>query len=212
MSIIREFVNAIKGITYKNIKQLAIYAIIPALLFYSLSLIILRNSGFETMEVLRDSAQLSGESSFMGFLSNIGIWLWVSSAAICFFVVASKKSVLEKSHKELLILSGVLSLILAIDDFFMIHDRYVNEYICYVIYAICAGALLLRQFKMILKIEPLAFLLMGAFLMSSILTDVGQSRIPLDYSVIQLFEEGFKFIGASVWLYFNFKVGAFKTT
>ncbi|MFK5972418.1 MAG: hypothetical protein QM485_03975, partial [Flavobacteriaceae bacterium] len=56
--------------------------VIPALIFYSLSIIRLKSVGFEIMEILRDPAQQSGASSFLGFLSNIGIWLWISSAAL----------------------------------------------------------------------------------------------------------------------------------
>ena len=58
---------------------------LPALVFYGCSVLILTNSGFTLREILRDPAQQSGLSSFLGFVSNIGVWLWVSSAAICFF-------------------------------------------------------------------------------------------------------------------------------
>ena len=162
------------------------------------------------MEILRDPAQQSGASSFLGFLSNIGIWLWVSSAAICFFTIRTSDSLLKRNRKELMFLAGMLSIILAIDDFFLIHDRYINQNICYLVYAIVASAILIRHNKQILEIEGFAFLVAGSFLALSIFTDLIQSHIPLRYSYTQVLEEGFKFIGAATWLYFNSRIASFR--
>ena len=178
-------------------------AIIPAAFFYGTALIGLHSRGFSVMEILRDSAQQNDVSSFIGFLSNIGVWLWVSSAAICFFVVFLSNTVDKKHLKELLLLTGLLSITLAIDDFFMIHDRYINQNYCYLAYAIIASLILLRSHKSILETEATAFLIAGLLLASSILTDLIQNYIPLEYHHVQVFEEGFKFIGAATWLYFN---------
>lgn len=183
---------------------------IPALLLYGLSLIGLLFAGFDIIEILRDPAQQSGQSSFLGFVSNIGIWLWISSAAICFFSALTYDLAANDRRKELLFLVGMLSMILAIDDFFMIHDRYVNEKICYLAYAFCAGMLLVRHYKKIIEIDGFSFLLAGLLLALSILTDLApQEHIPLEYEHIQVFEEGFKFIGAATWLYFSCRIASF---
>lgn len=195
----------------KNLKQIFVskkllhcilIAVIPALLFYSFSLFWLKSIGYSFTEIIRDAAQQSGESSFLGFLSNIGIWLWVSSAAICFFTISTSYYKSSKNHLELFFLTGILSLILAIDDFFLIHDRYVNQKICYLVYAVFAFAILIRHYKLIIEKEGFAFLLAGFFLALSIMTDLIQNRIPLQNDHTQVFEEGFKFIGAATWLYF----------
>lgn len=164
------------------------------------------------MEILRDPAQQSGASSFLGFLSNIGIWLWVSSAAICFFTAITSDSILNRNYKELIILTGLLSITLAIDDFFLIHDRYINQKICYLAYAILVGFILICHFRQIIEIEGFAFLVAGSFLALSIITDLIQLYIPLQYSHTQVLEEGFKFIGAATWLYFNFRISPFRST
>ena len=164
------------------------------------------------MEILRDPAQQSGASSFLGFLSNIGIWLWVSSAAICFFTAITSDSILNRNYKELIILTGLLSITLAIDDFFLIHDRYINQKICYLAYAILVGFILICHFRQIIEIEGFAFLVAGSFLALSIITDLIQLYIPLQYNHTQLLEEGFKFIGAATWLYFNFRISPFRST
>lgn len=194
----------------KKILRIIFIVLIPAGLFYSFSFLGLKFAGFSTIEILRDPAQQSGASSFLGFLSNIGVWLWVSSAAICFFIISTSDAILNKSYKELIILIGMLSLVLAIDDFFLIHDRYINEKICYFGYAIIAGTLLIRHFKLITKIEGFAFLLACSLLMLSILTDLIQLRIQIHYEYSQVFEEGFKFMGSATWLYFVSTVASFR--
>ncbi len=185
------------------------FACIPALLFYNFSLLCLSYLGFGIIEVLRDPAQQSGQSSFLGFLSNIGIWLWVSSVAICFFSALTYKFITTGRHKELLFLVGMFSMILAIDDFFMLHDRYVDQNLCYLMYAFFAGTLLVRHHKEILEIDGFSFLLAGLLLALSIFTDLIQEHIPLKYAYVQVFEEGFKFVGAATWLYFSYCIASF---
>ena len=169
--------------------RLVFYAIVPSIAFYVISILILRTSGFSVTEILRDPAQQSGESSFIGFISNTGIWLWVASAAICLFYAIA--------------LLGALSLLLAIDDFFMIHDRYINQRIIFLAYAILAASLLLRHHASILRVDGFAFLCAVGMLAASIFTDLAQAVIPVEYSRVQLIEEGLKFCGAAAWLYFN---------
>jgi len=186
------------------------FACIPALVFYSISLLGLSFLGFEIMEILRDPAQQSGESSFLGFLSNIGNWLWVSSAAICFFSISTYYFIDNNRHKELLFLVGLMSIILAVDDFFMIHDRYIDQNICFLTYAFIAAAILVRHYNKIIEIDGFSFLLAGFLLALSILTDLIQGYIPLKYAYVQVFEEGFKFVGAATWLYFSWRIASFQ--
>ena len=198
------------NLTQENILRCLLLSVLPACIFYFISLAVLSENGFEVMEILRDPAQQSGQSSFLGFLSNIGIWLWISAAAICFFSLLNDNS--KFRDKELLFLVGTLSFILAVDDFFMIHDNYLDQGLCYLAYAIVTGALLVRHFNKIIGIDGFSFILAGSLLALSIVTDLIQSRIPLPYSVIQVFEEGFKFIGAAVWLYFSFQIASNNLT
>lgn len=162
------------------------------------------------MEIIRDPAHLTGQSSFLGFLSNIGIWLCISSAAICFFSISTYNFIDNDRHKEILFLVGIMSIILAVDDFFMIHERrYISQNICYFVYAFMTVALLARHFKKIIEIDGFSFLLAGLLLALSMLTDLIQGQIPLKYVYVQVFEEGFKFIGATTWLYCSWRIASF---
>lgn len=179
--------------------------IVPALIFYIISILGLNEAGLDTLEIIRDPAQQSGKSSFIGFLSNIGTWFWVSAAAISFFTAFGVKFFEESNLKRLLFFTGSLSLLLAVDDFFMIHDRYVDPKICYLFYAVTTLTMFWFHLKTILKIEGFAFLTAGSFLAFSIGIDLLQDVTPMSVETwlnSQIVEEAFKFTGATTWLYF----------
>ncbi len=206
--------NSIKDLlrqmlTSKKVLTCFLAVVIPAFLFYVISIITLKSQGFGFIEILRDPAQQSGDSSFIGFLSNIGVFLWISSTTLSFFFAFSKTILKNKRNKELLFLIGSLSFLLAIDDFFMIHDRYIDQKIVYIIYAIFLGFIFVRHLKSIIKIDGFAFLLAGLFLALSILCDLFEDKTSFTYEQVQVVEEGFKFVGAAIWLYFVSRVATF---
>ena len=201
--------NAIKDIfNAKNIVRTILFATIPALIFYALSLVVLTHEDYTIMEILRDFPQQMEESSLLGFLTTIGIWLWISSAAIAFFAFATGDFKAQR-HKELLFLIGLFSLLLAVDDYFLIHDWYVDQKICYGTYAVIMLTILARHFKTIIQINGFSFFFAGTLLALSIFTDMIQDFLPFKYSYTQIFEEGFKFMGIATWLYFAVQAAAF---
>ncbi|WP_375751736.1 oxidase [Vibrio sp. HN007] len=195
-----------------KMKRYVLFAAIPAVIFYVSAFSTLKSAGFETVEALRDPLQQLEVSSFLGFLSNIGSWIWVSSVAICYFTAFNLNESVDKNRKELLILVGMLLSVIAVDDFFLIHDRYIEENICYAVYAVCGGALLLRQFKTIFEIDGFAFILAGGLLAASITSDMLtwhlKTHLHFTYEDLQIIEEGFKFVGAASWLYFSTRIAS----
>jgi len=101
-------------------------------------------------------------------------------------------------------------MILAIDDFFLINARYIDQKLCYLVYAIFSGTLLVRHYKKIMEIDGFSFLLACLLILLSILSDGIQGRTPLPHSYTQVFEEGFKFIGIATWLYFICRIASFR--
>lgn len=177
---------------------------LPAALFYCAAVIALKFSGLGVLDVIRDPAQTLESSSFIGFTSSIGSWFWVSAAAITLFTHRQG----APAYRRLLLLLGTFSALLAVDDFFLIHDRYVEQEICYGLYALLAASLWVFYRGLIIEVDLAAFLLAGTSLALSILTDVIQESVPGPYKYSQAFEEGFKFIGGAIWLYFCARVSA----
>ena len=196
--------------TKDNIQICILYCCIPAAIFYVISLTVMSQAGFTFVEILRDPAQQTKTSSFLGFVSSIGSWLWVSAAAISFFAVLTFEAPSPINHKKLLSLVGWFSLILAVDDFFLIHDRFITEGILIPLYAGFVGYLLVRHRQKIIEIDGFAFLLAGTFLALSVVVDAVQEILPMSYNSSQAFEEGFKFMGGATWLYFCARIAAYR--
>jgi len=199
-----------QSLTTRKILNCSLWVGIPALVFYALSLEVLTSAGFSLREILRDPAQQSGASSFLGFVSNIGVWLWISAVAICFYGALTGPKASLEGQKELLILLGSLSLLLAVDDFFLLHERYVYQKGIFLFYAICAITLLVRHYRTILKIDAFPFLLAGFLLAASVEIDIYQRKFPFEYAYVQVVEEGCKFVGAALWLYFCGRVASYR--
>ena len=183
---------------------------IPALMFYAIAILLLESSGYSLREILRDPAQQLGHSSMLGFVSNIGVWLWVSSSAICGYSLFTNHSLSKDKSFELTLLMGLLSLLLAVDDFFLLHERYVYQKGIFLFYAVCAIAILARHSRRIIEIDAFSFLFAGMLLAASVIIDIKQRKIPLDYQYVQLIEEGCKFLGSAMWLYFCGQVAAYR--
>jgi len=205
---LKEIINALSDI--EKLKSTIIKIVIPSGLFYLVAIFIFYSQGFTILQIIRDVPQQLKVSSFLGFLVNIGIGFWVAAVSICFFLLLSDTIRIGKERRKLILLTGLLSLLLAVDDFFMIHDRFINQYLCYLVYAIIAITILVKYHDLILKIHGISFLFSGFFLMMSILTDIFQGYFPISYTKVQVFEEGFKFIGIASWLYFVFKLGSYN--
>jgi hypothetical protein len=194
----------------RRILSWLIFAAVPAMLFYGISIEVLSSAGFSLKEIIRDPAQQMGQSSFLGFVSNIGVWLWICAGTICLFSAGVGGFSTDTKHKQLLILIGMLSLVLAVDDFFLLHDRYLPQRMVFLFYAFFTITLLVRYFKTIMEIDGFAFLLAGGLLALSIFTDLNQRKIPFDYAHVQVVEDGFKFVGAASWLYFSYRLASFR--
>jgi len=188
-----------------RIRQCILWAVLPAALCYIVLLRLLTFSGFSVLESIKDPAQQTRVSSWLGLLSNLGVFVTFSAAVICFFALSTRLS-MRKQKRECLFLVGLLSALIAFDDFFLIHDRHMSEKTCYLIYAVFLLALLWRHYRTILKVDAPAFLLAGGFLALSIFTDLVQGDIALTYGRSQILEEGFKFVGMSTWLYFSYRL------
>ena len=197
-----------QALNVKQIRRCILYAVLPAVLLYGVVIRLMVASGFRVIEAIRDPAQQTDTSSWLGLISNLGVLLMVATAVICFFVISVKSLAIRKTKRECLLLMGLLSAFLALDDFFLLHDRHLGEGFCYFMYAFCLSMLLYRHFETIMKVDGVAFLIAGGLLGLSIGTDVFQSDLPFPDEPIQFFEEGFKFIGMATWLYFSYQMAS----
>lgn len=147
---------------------------------------------------------------YIGFLSNIGVIFWCFTVAILFFSfkIALDNGIPKKVY-QFFFFSGILSLLLLVDDFFLMHDVIIPYYIhisekfLYLFYGLYVLALFYLFREIIWESDYLLFLLAFASLASSVITDV-LLTVGISIKETYLFEDGFKFIGIISWfIYFS---------
>lgn len=147
---------------------------------------------------------------YIGFLSNVGIMFWCFTAAILMISFKLAKDLgRPKKLFQFLFFSGLLTLLMLVDDLFLLHDVImpyyleISEKIFYLFYGSSVIALLYFYREIILKSDYVLFLLAFAFMASSVITDIVLA-LGISISDIYLFEDGFKFMGIISWfVYFT---------
>ena len=183
-------------------------SILPSTILYLAILFISNFYNIKLSLVVRDLAQTCGYPIGVGMISNIGILFWGAAASICFFTTFLEG--INRESSKLLLLGGIFSSLLCIDDLFLLHDRYIGPDFLNLTY-LAMSIFLLVRFLRILKIVGLFnFLISILFLGLSIFFDgVIQQVFNQSYQLTQLIEEGFKFIGITCWLNFWCKASSY---
>ena len=153
-------------------------------------------------------------------LSNLGYLLWLAAAAVALFTAYGKLPGIKGKLKELLACGGWFSLILCIDDMFLLHDRYIGPTFLYIVYTLFSFLIATRYRKQLIACKGEIFLLAVALLGISIAIDLLQpvERDQPDlYMLSQLIEEGSKFLGIGTWVLFwcqacSFSIRTARTT
>ena len=176
-------------------------SILPSTILYLAILYVSNFYNIKLILVVRDLAQTCGYPIGVGMISNIGVLLWGAAASICFFVAFAEKTAQE--DYKFLLLGGIFSALLCIDDFFLLHDRYVGPDFLYLTYLTLSILLLIRFWKILKKIGLFRLVISIFFLALSVLFDrIIQDLFNQSYELTQLIEEGFKFLGIACWLNF----------
>jgi hypothetical protein len=149
----------------------------------------------------RDMASIADVHPLIGVVSNIGILLWCATAVICLF----SRSLLRQQglHVEarFLFWAGLMTLVLLVDDLFMIHEYiapvhfHVNEKLVLASYACGAGAYLLSHRRLILAANYHLLAAAMVLFTASMLVDIADGR-----GWWRLGEDGFKILGIASWL------------
>ncbi len=169
-------------------------------------------------ELMRDSllvAEVSDDCChiYYGAISNLGVLLWASAAAILFFAALVVALVAGRAHHHHIIrftLAGVLTTLLCVDDFFLVHDIVLpkfgfSETLAYAVYAGFAAAYVLYARADILAARwPLFFVSVGCLALS-VQIDVFYN---IDDDFRLLVEDGAKLLGIAGWLSFHMEAAA----
>lgn len=156
----------------------------------------------------RDPAYIANFSPLIGVTSNIGVLLWSASATVCLFSWTILRHRLNKLwFATFLLSSGLITTLLLLDDFFMLHEYIfphylgINEKIVIVGYVGLILFWLITFKKCIFKTEYFILAIALGFFGMSLFIDVFQDYVQIVLGSWRiLFEDGFKLLGIVGWL------------
>ena len=154
---------------------------------------------------LRDAAGTTNRSPFLGLGSNLGAFCLLIASSIAIFSALLLK---DKRHfSKLLLWPGLLSLLLFMDDFFMLHEQGffvgVREQLVFAFYGVLFILISMAMIRSSINFDLRTLLASALFFALSILVDVIQSFWDSPWRIY--WEDGFKFIGIVSWTIFLIK-------
>ena len=164
-------------------------------------------------DLTRDTAAIGQLPFYAGFLSQIGILLWAASAMLCFFsaTVLPNCRASYRKLKRFLFVSAFLTLILGLDDAFLLHETVfpqlgIPSKVTYVSYGVFLLAYFLGFYTLILKTDHILIAIALGFFGISIAIDM----LNLSGQRAFLFEDGAKLVGIVSWLVYFFQTGKYS--
>lgn len=193
------------GTSFQGTSNLTYYIIVLIIAILPLGLIVIFNrlKGVPIQHFTADPVAVMGQPFYLGFLSQLGIFIWSAMTAVCWLTakILPHRPRLY-SVRKFFWGSGLLSLVLGFDDVFLLHEEVFPRYFGIpevLIYALYAGLTLtyLWYFRKIIRRTDYTLLVVAFIGFSlSIILDVLEPPYINPY----FFEDGFKFIGLVAWL------------
>lgn len=165
--------------------------------------------GVPINRLTQDPTIIGGLAAYAGFLSQTGIFFWSATATLCFFSVALLWGFTEQRELRLfLLVSGLLTLLLGLDDAFLLHESVlpyfgIPQNFVLGSYVVFVMLYLLRFHQIIFQTDYILLAIALSFFGLSVILDV------LNPPGINpfLFEDGSKLVGIVSWLAYFFSVG-----
>lgn len=163
--------------------------------------------------LFRDLFLLARVPVYFGLFSNLGVFCWCVAATVSLFTAAVALPLSEsKKLAKFLLCSGLLTLWLAIDDFFMLHEYLIPirlgiaEEAIFVVYGAVTALYFLKFQKIFLRTNLTFFVIALIFLGASLGIDKFLDQLPfLSAAVVEqeyLIEDGLKLLGIITWLFY----------
>ena len=186
----------------------------PALVILGVVALVADRQGFPVAVLTQDTATMGQLHPLTGMLSNLGVLLWCVAATACWFSAWLGFTVWPAAQPgktvtiSFLALSGALTAILLLDDFFLIHEALAPDYlgidepIVLLCYAVLSLTYVVIYRNVIRDTEYLLLLSAGGFFAVSVGIDLlgpelGRWRT--------LWEDGAKFLGIANWCLYYVK-------
>lgn len=162
-------------------------------------------------KLAKDAADVIGYPAYFGMLSSWSSMLWMATAAICIFTaVVSWKDAVDRAMWRFLFFSGLLNLLLAIDDLYLLHDQilpralHTYESVFYLLYLFLMTGYIIAFIKQIARSDYILFWIAFFFLAFS---RGFYNLIPFLREFLTA-NDMFKYFGIVFWLAFFVRTAA----
>ncbi|WP_052141092.1 hypothetical protein [Pseudoalteromonas piratica] len=166
-------------------------------------------TGIPLSQFVRDPNSIANAPFYNGFYSQLGLFVWFASAALCFFLANALSGATAKIKlKTFFISSACISLMLGLDDAFLLHEDVfpslgVSEAMVMMLYGLSILIYLTCYFKFIFTTR---FLILGcAFFFFAL--SVGYDMILPDKYHSYAIEDSAKMAGILAWFYYFYTLG-----
>jgi hypothetical protein len=167
-------------------------------------------TGIPYGHMTRDPAQAMGFPIYVGYISQLGIFFWAATSAVCLLCLWALRGRPETLEYRRFFLAGaLLTLVLALDDVFLIHDEVfpkmlgIPDWVLFLVLTGLTGLLVIQSFKLILRTDFLLLIVAFSFFALSIGLDLIQPPHFDPYIV----EDGAKLVGILSWMVYFFRTG-----
>lgn len=169
--------------------------------------------GIPSYTLTADPASVADVPPYTGFLSNVGIFFWAATGAVCLFTGAILRDRgVSGGIRTFLLLAGGISLALGLDDVFMLHETAIPDYIglpeevVLATYGATICVFVVVFFRTILGTDYLILCMAALFFAASVALDKLE---PSGIIGSCLCEDGAKLVGQVCWLaYFSLTAAA----
>ena len=180
------------------------------LLVYFLSIVM----GLDIAYFLKEPTALLKVPSYIGIISNLGVFMWSLTVGVCFFTCFVAEDVVDKSGFKFIFYSGIFSFILLVDDFFLLHESifprhfHIPQPVLFAVYFLYLVFLIAKFNKYILSVNYVYFIIALFLFINSLTLDFLREVFifPETIDSIGMFvEDGFKIFGILTWFIFYAK-------
>lgn len=177
------------------------WSLVPPFLVMLLAVVINVFRGITIGYLTRDPNAIGGNTYYAGFISQLGIFFWAGTAAICFFTYLLLKQRRQNAEAITFICyAGCITLLLGFDDVFQLHEGFfphigVAENVILASYLVLLAHYLYRFQARILGSNYVLLGVALSFFGVSMVVDVFSLFEPIRH----LLEDGAKLFGIVTW-------------
>lgn len=163
-----------------------------------------------TDHLTRDLNSIMEVPFYIGFLSQIGLFLWSATVAVCMFSarILSRRAT-RHPLTSFLLSSGLLTMLLGLDDAFQLHEEVlpaigIPEIVVYASYLLLLLLYLIKYQSIIRQTEHILLIMALLFFGVSVILDILEYPPRAQY----VFEDGAKLVAIISWMAYFLRTGA----